>query len=63
MLIISVGMERHETLHALKGGRFPANFNERIGDLHGALESCVREMLRPDHPPIEELRQRLSAIL
>lgn len=57
------GMERHETLHSLKHGRFPGNFNERIGDPDGALEACVREMLRPDHPPIEELRQRLSAIL
>lgn len=54
-------MERHETLHSLKYGRFPANFNERDPD--GALKECVREMLRPDHPPIEELRQRLSAIL
>jgi hypothetical protein len=55
-------MERHETLNSLKYGRFPANFNARIGDPDGNLEACVREMLRPDHPPIEELRQRLSAI-
>lgn len=56
-------MERHETLHSLKSGRFPDDFNERIGDPDGNLEVCVREMLRPDHPPIEELRRRLSAIL
>jgi hypothetical protein len=56
-------MERHETLHALKYGRFPADFSERIGDPDAALEACVREMLRPDHPPIEELRRRLCAIL
>jgi translation initiation factor 2-alpha kinase 3 len=59
----STGMERYDTLHSLKYGRFPAGFNERIGDPGGNLEACVREMLRPDHPPIEELRRRLSAIL
>jgi translation initiation factor 2-alpha kinase 3 len=63
MLIPFTGMERHETLHSLKCGRFPAGFSERIGDAGGALERCVREMLRPDHPPIEELRRRLLAIL
>jgi len=59
----ATGMERHETLHSLKSGHFPPNFDERIGDPDGAFKGCVREMLRPDHPPIEELRQRLAAIL
>jgi hypothetical protein len=57
------GMERHETLTSLKCGRFPNDFNERVGDPAGRMEACVRDMLRPDHPPIEELRQRLAAIL
>lgn len=62
-LIEFAGMERHETLNSLKSGRFPVQLNERIGDPDGALEACVREMLRPDHPPTEELRRRLLAIL
>lgn len=57
------GMERHETLTSLKSGRFPNDFNQRVGDPDGRMEACVRDMLRPDHPPIEELRQRLAAIL
>jgi translation initiation factor 2-alpha kinase 3 len=57
------GMERHETLTSLKCGRFPNDFNERVGDPAGRMEACVRDMLRPDHPPIEKLRQRLAAIL
>jgi len=57
------GMERHETLTAVKCGRFPDDFNERVGDPAGRMEACVRDMLRPDHAPIEELRQRLTGML
>lgn len=57
------GMERHETLHALKQGAFPTNFSDRIGDPSGKMEACVREMLMPDHPSIEELKQRLCDML
>lgn len=56
-------MERHETLHALKQNAFPTNFSDRIGDPSGKMEACVREMLRPDHPSIEELKQRLCEML
>jgi len=56
-------MERHETLTSLKCGRFPNDFNEQVGDPAGRMEACVRDMLRPDHPPIEELRQRLTGML
>lgn len=62
-LTSNAGMERHETLYALKQGRFPAGFSERIGDPDGGMEACVRDMLRPEHPSVEELKHRLVGML
>ncbi|KAM0717344.1 hypothetical protein Q7P37_007196 [Cladosporium fusiforme] len=56
-------MERHETLSALKRGAFPACFSERIGDPAGEMQACIRDMLRPEHPCVEDLKRRLSAML
>lgn len=50
-------MERHTTLHALKQGRFPASFDERVGG--GRMRACIQAMLDPKHESVEEIRQRL----
>lgn len=54
-------MERHTVLHALKQGRFPPGFNEKIGDERMRL--CIQAMLDPQHESIEEIRRCLNEML
>lgn len=53
-------MERHETLNALKKGQFPPRFGEKVGE---EMQACIRDMLRPETPGIDELKCRLVGML
>uniref|UniRef100_A0A2D3VE31 Protein kinase domain-containing protein n=1 Tax=Ramularia collo-cygni TaxID=112498 RepID=A0A2D3VE31_9PEZI len=59
-------MERRETLHALKKGRFPERFASCAGGQAGRVKECVAAMLgdgMPEEGAIADLRQRIEAIL
>lgn len=59
-------MERRETLHALKKGKFPDRFASCAGRLSGRVRDCVAAMLMdglPEEDTIKDLRQRIEAIL
>lgn len=59
-------MERRETLHALKKGKFPDRFASCAGGLAGRVKECVAAMLA-DEPEgavtIVDLRQQIDAML
>lgn len=59
-------MERRETLHAVKQGKFPDQFGSCAGGLSGRVKECVKAMLADDElggSTITELRQQIEAVL
>ena len=59
-------MERRETLHGLKKGRFPDHFASCAGGQSGKVKECVAAMLSdelPEEIAITDLRQRIEGVL
>lgn len=59
-------MERRETLHAVKKGKFPEKFASCAGGQSGRVKDCVAAMLTDEmreEGTITDLKQRIEAIL
>ncbi len=58
-------MERHEVLRAVRAGKFPPDFSQKLGKPANAIERCLKGMLCPveeDRFSCKSVRRHLEEI-